>query len=445
MNKNQKFVFKKNLNLLIYRTIFNSLPFTDTPTSSLSRKWCKLRQRCASFHAMKTFDCTSTEGPSSLPYQFYDNGMSEMMATPLHPQFQLQHHHHHQQSPHGNNFILAHDARALMDNKPKIYAVIDGSYYTSATAANYPLMYEPIIEHPSSTKVKMCKCKSKHSASTTSLNYDMTTAAAVEQSKSSFMHVLNQQTRLQYFDGEDVKAKTKTRRLSLFGSERKPKKDTTKNFDLKQFKSVSMRCHHHHQHIMYIREQQQMMQQQQQQLQEIEQQQSQSVKNTIKQKFNTVGRKKRSIYDVFFNSNSKNSSSTSTLNESTVRQPTFYVPLPDKMTMNDNSMQQHHQLRANGVNPIRSIRSRSVCAGDTAGSHRMLFHNADNGSQQQMSERKKSNSFNPRESSLEITSFLFSKLKMDRNGDGSEKCAAPKKRSESFDGHRNDDKRVSGL
>jgi hypothetical protein len=387
---------------------------------------------------MKTLDCTSSEGPSSLPYQFYDNGMPEVM-TPLHGQLQLPPHH-------GSNFILTHDPRALVDNKPKIYAVIDGrngGYYTT----NYPLMYEPIIEHPKVQKV--CKCKNKSSsASSSSLSYDI----SEHQQSSQFMHVLNQQTRLQYFDGEDVKAKSKTRRLSLFGSERKPKKESAKNFDLKQFKSVSMRCHHHHQHLMYIREQQMLQQQQQQQqqkLQEAEQQhqQAQSVKNTIKMKFNTVGRKKRSIYDVFFNnSKTQPSSSAATaaaapVSEFNVRQPTFYVPLPDKVI---NESEIHHH-RSFSVNPIRSIRSRSVCAGES--SQQMLFHNVDNNrqhQQQQKSERRKSNSFNPRES-LEITSFLFSKLKMerDRKADGSEKCAKAVEQGDGMEQKRKSDKRVS--
>lgn len=177
---------------------------------------------------MKSLDCTSTEGPSSLPYQFYDNGMPEVMSQ-SHPQ----------------NFILTHDPRVIMVNgKPKVFAVIDNrsgsrnGYY----AGNHSVPCEPIIEHQA---IKLCKCKSRISSSSSSLNYDFT--------EPQLMHVLSQKSRLQYFDGEDVKAKPKSRRLSLFGSERKSKKETNKNFDLKQFKSVSMRCHHHHQHMMYIR------------------------------------------------------------------------------------------------------------------------------------------------------------------------------------------------
>lgn len=377
----------------------------------MSRKWCKLRQRCASFHAMKNLDCTSSEsGPSSLPYQFYDNGLPEVaVASP----------------PTHQNFILTHDPRVIMVNgsggsvgKKKVFAVIDNrnGYYTT----NFPLTYEPIIEHPT---IKVCKCKNRYSASASSLNnYPLD----MSESQQQFMHVLSQQqTRLQYFDGEDVKAKAKTRRLSLFGSERKSKKESTKNFDLKQFKSVSMRCHHHHQHMMYIKEQQMLLQQQQ----EAEQQ----AKDTIKTKFNTVGRKKRSIYDVFFNSNkSSSSSSNNECNTIGIKQPTFYVPLPnDKYGMigADNETighpieqhQQQHKSRASCLNPIRSIRSRSVCATDTT---RTLFENVESSPsqkdqlQQQKNERKKSNSFNPRES-FEIASFLFSKLRMDRGGDKS--------------------------
>jgi hypothetical protein len=390
-----------------------SLQLSDTPTTSLSRKWTKLRHRCASFHAMKNLDCTSSEsGPSSLPYQFYDNGLPEVAAT---------------SQPTHQNFILTHDPRIIMVNgggggvgkKPKVFAVIDNrnGYYTT----NFPLAYEPIIEHPT---VKVCKCKNRYSASASSLNnYPMD----MNESQQQFMHVLSQQqTRLQYFDGEDVKAKPKTRRLSLFGSERKSKKESTKNFDLKQFKSVSMRCHHHHQHLMYIKEQQLLLQQQQE---------AEQAKDTMKTKFNTVGRKKRSIYDVFFNSNKSSvaSSSTSECNAIGIKQPTFYVPLPndkhgmiaiDNETIGHPIEQHHHQQhrsRTSCLNPIRSIRSRSVCATDTS---RTLFENVESSPpqkeqlQQQKNERKKSNSFNPRES-FEIASFLFSKLRMDRSGDKS--------------------------
>lgn len=409
--------------------IFTCFYFSDTPTTSLSRKWCKLRQRCASFHAMKNLDCTSTgeqqSGPSSLPYQFYDNGLPEVAMTT---------------SPH-QNFILTHDPRVIMVNgvggsgkKPKVFAVIDNrnGYY----ASNFPLTYEPIIEHPT---VKVCKCKNRHSASSTSLN-----SYSMDMNEPQFMHVLSQQTRLQYFDGEDVKAKSKTRRLSLFGSERKTKKESTKTFDLKQFKSVSMRCHHHHQHLMYIKEQQMLLQQQQQQ--EAEQQQA---KDTLKSKFNTVGRKKRSIYDVFFNSN-KSSSNESTANG--IKQPTFYVPLSnDKISANavDNEAIASRQHRVGSSNnAIRSIRSRSVCASD---SMRALFQNADSSlpplppqkEQQQKNERKKSNSFNPRES-FEIASFLFSKLRMDRGGDKSATFSGRKENLiEEKDVKVKDEKRVS--
>lgn len=393
---------------------------------------------------MKNLDCTSngeqqlqqSSGPSSLPYQFYDNGLPEVALT----------------APPHQNFILTHDPRVIMVNgllnsgsgkKPKVFAVIDNrnGYY----ANNFPLTYEPIIEHPST--IKVCKCKNRHSASTTSLNnysLDMTESHQQQQ----FMHVLNQQTRLQYFDGEDVKAKTKTRRLSLFGSERKSKKESSKNFDLKQFKSVSMRCHHHHQHLMYIREQQMLLQQQQ----EAEQQ----AKDTMKTKFNTVGRKKRSIYDVFFNSNKSSSSSSNETNGNGVKQPTFYVPLSnDKINSStspsDNDViKQHSSSRS--INPIRSIRSRSVCANDST-SNRALFQNVDSSTatkitppsqkeqqQQQKNERKKSNSFNPRES-FEIASFLFSKLRMDRNG-GGDKSATFSGRKESDDEKREKDLKV---
>ena len=343
---------------------------------------------------MKNFDCTSTDsGPTSLPYQFYDNGLPEEAAIAAYP-----------------NFILSHDPRVIMVNgsggiggvgkKPKVFAVIDNrnGYYTT----NFPLTYEPIIEHPT---VKVCKCKNRYSASSSSLNKIPTDA-----NESQFMHVLNQQTRLQYFDGEDSKVKPRARRLSLFGSERKSKKESTKNFDLKQFKSVSMRCHHHHQHLMYIKEQQMLLQQQQQQ-------EAEHAKDTMKTKFNTVGRKKRSIYDVFFNSNKSSSNECN----GTIKQPTFYVPLPNNDKNLADNGRQHHHSRTSSFNPIRSIRSRSVCATTDS---RTLFENVESSmppKNEQLppkNERKKSNSFNPRES-FEIASFLFSKLRMDRNGDKS--------------------------
>lgn len=347
---------------------------------------------------MKTLDCTSGEGPSSLPYQFYDNrGLPEVI-------------------PGQQNFILAHDPRVIMVNgKPKVYAVIDNrsgsrnGYY----AGNFPVPCEPIIEHQA---IKLCKCKSRISSSSSSLNYDI--------NDPHLMHALNQQSRLQYFDGEDVKIKPKTRRLSLFGSERKSKKETHKNFDLKQFKSVSMRCHHHHQHMMYIQEQQMLVEQQ-------EALQAQMAKDTIKSsKFNTVGRKKRSIYDVFFN----NKATPPASEAGSVRQPTFYVPLPGVGNDSVNQHQAiHNQHRQNGINPIRSIRSRSVCATDSSNNVRTLFRN--NESLPTTSERKKSNSFNPRES-LEITSFLFNKLRLDLGGGGSNKGSSITGRRENSDGQQ---------
>lgn len=359
----------------------------ETPSSSLSRKWCKLRQRCASFHAMKGFDCTSTEGPSSLPYQFYDNGLPEMLPGPQ------------------NFFLSPHEPRVIMMNgKPKVFAVIDNrsgsrnGYY----AGNFPIPCEPIVEHQA---VKLCKCKSRISASSSSLNYDI--------NDPQLMHVLSQQSRLQYFDGEDVKAKPKTRRLSLFGSERKSKKETSKqNFDLRQFKSVSLRCNHHHQHMMFHREQQMMLE-------------HQATKDTMKSsKFNTVGRKKRSIYDVFFNINK----SSPPASESGVRQPKFYVPLPAAA---EGESQALHMSRQQAVNPSRSIRSRSVCATDSTNNVRTLFRHANTPPPSSI-ERKKSNSFNPRES-LEITSFLFNKLRLDRAREAGSKCStfsAPRESSE---------------
>jgi hypothetical protein len=320
---------------------------------------------------MKGLDCSTTDGLSSLPYQFSD---ADGVAN-------------------GQNFFLAHhDPRFIMLNgKPKVLTVIDNR---CGSRNGYYGGCEPtIIEHQA---VKVCKCKSRVSTSSSSLNYDPIGETQMMQ------HVLNQQSRLQYFDGEiDMKTKPKTRRLSLFGSERKSKKESNKQFDLKQFKSVSMRCHHHHQHLMYLREQQILHEQ--------------MAKDTMKtSKFSTVGRKKRSIYDVFFNLTKSQSSSSSPTSELGIHHPTFYVPLPQ----NTDPISSIH--RPNVISPIRSIRSRSVCATDSTNNLRTLFQNVEmhttTKTNNSNNERRKSNSLNPHES-LEITQFLMNKLRLN-NGSG---------------------------
>jgi len=92
-----------------------------------------------------------------------------------------------------------------------------------------------------------------------------------------------------------------------------------------------------------------------------------------------------------------------------------------------------HQHRQNAVNPIRSIRSRSVCATDSSNNVRTLFRNVE--IQPAATERKKSNSFNPRES-LEITSFLFNKLRLDRAAAASRASSTDK--GESSDGQQDE-------
>lgn len=178
-------------------------------------------------------------------------------------------------------------------------------------------------------------------------------------------------------------------------------------------------------------------------MQQQEADQAKIAKDTMKSsKYNTVGRKKRSIYDVFFNLN-KSPSTSAPVSESGIRQPTFYVPLPGD---EGEKLSIHHQHRQNGVNPIRSIRSRSVCATDSSNNVRTLFRNADpvvlQQQQQQYptNERKKSNSFNPRES-LEITSFLFNKLRLDREAAGGKSSTFVGQR-ESSDG-RCEERKVS--
>ena len=181
-------------------------------------------------------------------------------------------------------------------------------------------------------------------------------------------------------------------------------------------------------------------------MQQQEADQAKIAKDTLKStKFNTVGRKKRSIYDVFFNLN-KSPNTSAPVSESGIKQPTFYVPLPAGDS--EKLVKHHHQHRHNTVNPIRSIRSRSVCATDSSNNVRTLFQNADPVAVQQQhlqptNERKKSNSFNPRES-LEITSFLFNKLRLDRDGDNVSvgKSSTFTGRRESSD-NRRDERKVS--
>lgn len=255
---------------------------------------------------------------------------------------------------------------------------------------------------------KTCKCKSSHSASAISLNrYNVT--------DSHIPYILNQNSRLQYFDDNK---KVKSRRLSLFGSERKSKKEASKEFDLRQFKSVSMRCPHHHQHhsnnfqpsvTSVITPNQDM------------QQLTKGTLSHIKDKFNTCGKKKRSIYDVFFNNNNYNKSKS----ESGIRQPKFYVPLSSaELNLSQSYQQSEHQLFAQQLSvhnqhrekcgniDSRTVRSRSVCGSHPPSNTSNLFTNNFN---QNLS--RKSNTFDPYES-LEITSFLLAKLKLNQR----EKC-----------------------
>jgi hypothetical protein len=193
---------------------------------------------------MKNLDCVSANGPSSLPYQFYDNGLPEISS----PQ---------------QNFFLAHDPCRLNNTdvsgkKAMFYTTIDdqndvrNGYY----ASNFSISREPIIENHSTTKT--CKCRNRYVESVPS-----STLHNEDFNDPKFIQMLIQQTRLQYFDGEEIKCKPKNRKLTIFGSERKTKKEFAlkqNNFDLKQFKSVSMRCHHHHQHVKYLREQEVLLQ-----------------------------------------------------------------------------------------------------------------------------------------------------------------------------------------
>lgn len=340
---------------------------------------------------MKGLGCSSADVPSSLSYEFY--GRTASVNSPQH------------------NCSSSYDAQfAQLNDKQKMYAVNDrchnNCYYSENNHLSASIEHQPL---------KICNCKKRIFMSSSLNNYDEAGQQQVTHPMADptlIHHVLCQQSRLQYFDGVETKEKP-ARRLSLFGSERKPKKDN-RQFDFKQFKSVSMRCHHHHQHLLYIREQEALLEQQ------IHQQQCQHAqrdKETVKTKFNTVGRKKRSIYDVFFNNN-KTSSSIEP------NQPKFYVPLssePSDVSHHIMTQSAMHQPRMTIVNPLRSVRSRSVCATESSKNLHTLFRGA--GDNILADSRHKSNSFNPRESA-EITSYLFKKLQIDRNSSNSNPISA---------------------
>lgn len=325
--------------------------------------------------------------------------------------------------------------------------------------------YEP--HHINSTP-HLCKCKRRLSASSTSIsslhNYEITDPHLLQ-------HVMNQQqSRLQYFD-EDKKIRNKTRRLSLFGSERKSnKKDPNQKFDIKSFKSVSMRCNHHHNHLLYHQEMQQQYLQQLQQLQihehpqktaeappalpekHVSRSQSKAPVHTrsqsqtrnptptsktstlsdIKNKFNTCRLKKRSIYD-FFNKQSNSTAAAPSANDPKSNQsnPTFYVPLP-----NDQPDKEFPKPRRS--NGYGSQRVKSACYNPSDSNIRNLFTNLNvdksnsnsncvNSNNTNSSDKKcdkefvtthsdgiKMNSFNPHES-MEMTSFLLAKLRLNKS------------------------------
>lgn len=350
----------------------------ETATSSLSKKWNKLRQRCLSFQETNGLDCSSGETQSTSSNEFHKR-LSNITQTQHiydnHPQFQ-------------NNYYTSVDNR------------------NENTTIFYPEHHG--FQHEEGQRAKTCKCKSSHSASVISLD-------RYNEIDSHLHYITNQQSRLQYFDDDK---KVKSRRLSLFGSERKLKKEreTSKEFDLRQFKSVSMRCPHHHQHhsntfqpsvtpVIYPNQDMQQL--------------AKGTLSHIKDKFNTCGRKKRSIYDVFFNHNSNNK----TKSESGIRQPKFYVPLSSAELNVSQSYQQHeqqlpvlhqHRVKRGGNIDSRSVRSRSVCGAAHTPTNTLNFYT---NNFNQNSSIKKSNTFDPYES-LEITSFLLSKLKLNQH----EKC-----------------------
>lgn len=342
-------------------TIYFLSNCVENSTSSLSRKWNKLRQRCLSFQESNGLDCSAGEPQSTSNHRI----LSQIT------------------SPHN-----IYDGNAQL--KANYYTAVDNR--NGNTTIFYPEHHDFHYEGQQRA-TKTCKCKSQHSASAISLNRYHVTDAYIP-------YILNQHSRLQYFDDDK---KVKTRRLSLFGSERKSKKDKTE-FDLRQFKSVSMRCPHHHQH--HANHLQSAV------ITPPNHPQEQLTKGTlshIKDKFNTCGKKKRSIYDVFFNHNNNNK----TKSESGIRQPKFYVPLSSaEMNVHQPTEQQiiaHHQHRVNRGNiDARTVRSRSVCGSHPQSNNPNNFHQHSS---------TKANTFDPYES-LEITSFLLAKLKLNQR----EKC-----------------------
>ena len=353
----------------------------------------------------KTLDCSS-EGPSSLQYhqqqhsqQYseYSERSAESPTSFLLPAYQQ----HNQQIMHAMQNIQPQ--YMLVNNRSsQLYAVVDSNRRVSYWQPS-DQMHHHIGHMHESASVKLCRCKSRMSASTTSLtNYEITDPHILQHmiSNQQQQQAIQQQSRLQYFDEEKKKPK---RRLSLFGSERKIKNKEPKDFDIKTFKSMSMRCNHHHLH-----------QGHQQQIKN----ETQPIPNIpvhipaipiksgtlsdIKNKF-----KKRSIYDVFF---SKNSST-----EITAAAPTqFYVPTPTFQespqtdTKSVLSEPRHHRPHILNPRPYQSQRARSVCAPRSA---KNLFsvHCDD---ELESSDIKSGNKrFQPQES-MEITNFLLAKLSL---------------------------------
>lgn len=378
----------------------------ELSTQSLSRKWSKLKDRCNSFQAMKkSLDCTA-EGPSSLQfhqhqhsqqYSEYSDRSAESPTSFLLPA-------HQQQNQHIMHTMQNIQPQYMLVNNrsSQLYAVVDSNRRISYWQPSDQM--HPHIGHMhESASVKLCRCKSRMSASTTSLaNYEITDPHILQHmiNNQSQQQAIQQQTRLQYFDEEKKKPK---RRLSLFGSERKTKNKEPKDFDIKTFKSMSMRCNHHHLHHQGHQHQIAM--------------EAQPIPinpvipaipiksgtlSDIKNKF-----KKRSIYDVFF---SKNSST-----EITASTPTqFYVPTPtfqeSHQTDTKSVLSEPRQYRPHILNPrpYQSQRARSVCAPRSA---KNLFsvHCDD---ELESSDIKSGNKrFQPQES-MEITNFLLAKLSL---------------------------------
>jgi hypothetical protein len=146
----------------------------------------------------------------------------------------------------------------------------------------------------------------------------------------------------------------------------------------------------------------------------------------IKNKFNTCRLKKRSIYEVFFNKQSNGDNKSPPIPQKNPQNPKlsptnpkFYVPLPNEPEKKEISLK-------NGLPPRNygSQRVKSASYNPSDSNIKTLFNNINENSASDnkkcdkefefaKSDKSKKNSFNPHES-MEVTSFLLAKLRLNR-------------------------------